>query len=433
MTRKILRLICIIIALAVMMVESSCALSARIEYISQSIFWSRLSVALLGWLIGVILSLSLLFFTFSGRKPEHITWEFHLEDWIPSIILFLAALRQYQDVTILKGEVFIFGNWGNALNIFLALIYIAFVFLGRIFGKKAPTTMLTGSHLRQTKVPSVGFFHVPPKFRSDWDRLWIMTILPTLLFLHIFLIGESSPLDGGLGKVPFALFIFSGGGTWAVVTSIGAKVSQTDKKQVQRIVIKAFIYSFASFAAVSIVSWLLYSSFGLLSEELGILGNHFIGFCVSLIPPLFFFQHRTKNFQENRSLLAVIILVVIGIIGITAAAIEQSGLSQSTTESVVGLLYAFTIFVLIGVIDQHYPIAGFQSGILIRVQPGQEREVINRLGTIKGVYEARLVFGPYDIVVNVSAIDEEAANDIFFKIRDLQGVLGTTTLINLEL
>jgi hypothetical protein len=148
---------------------------------------------------------------------------------------------------------------------------------------------------------------------------------------------------------------------------------------------------------------------------------------------LFFFQHRVRNFEERRSLLAIIILVVIGIVGITAAAIERCGLSQSTAELGVRLLYACTIFVLIGVIDQHYPVAGFQSGILIRVRPGQEREVIDGLDTIKGVHEARLVFGPHDVVVSVSAINEEAAIGIVSKIRDIPGVLGTTTLISLEL
>lgn len=48
------------------------------------------------------------------------------------------------------------------------------------------------------------------------------------------------------------------------------------------------------------------------------------------------------------------------------------------------------------------------------------------------MYDARLVFGMHDIVATVSAINDEAAIEIIIKIREIPGVLSTTTLIGLK-
>ncbi|MBE9592467.1 MAG: hypothetical protein IMF19_03205 [Proteobacteria bacterium] len=234
----------------------------------------------------------LLIFTSAGRrqKPSNLKLGFHFEDWIPSIILFLAAFSQFCEAPIL-------GNWSNVLNIVLALSYIVFVFAALFSGMKATTTMRTSYHPRQNTTPG-SFFHVPQKFRPDWDRLWIMTCLPSILFLHIFLLSESSPLDGGVWNVFVALFIFSGGGTWAVVASIGVRVkAPAERKQAGRVVIKAFIFSALTFVVVFLISWFIYNYFGLLQDDQGILGDYLAGFCLALIPPLFFFQHRVRKLE----------------------------------------------------------------------------------------------------------------------------------------
>ncbi len=68
--------------------------------------------------------------------------------------------------------------------------------------------------------------------------------------------------------------------------------------------------------------------------------------------------------------------------------------------------------------------------VLIRVQPGREKEVLEKIRAIEEVKEALSVTGRFDIVARTSAPDIDMLGKITLeKIRALEGVLYTETLI----
>jgi len=70
--------------------------------------------------------------------------------------------------------------------------------------------------------------------------------------------------------------------------------------------------------------------------------------------------------------------------------------------------------------------------LLLNVETGTEKEVINNLETLQEVKEARMVYGVYDIVVRVEAETmEELKNVVSWTIRRLDRVRSTMTMITL--
>jgi len=71
-----------------------------------------------------------------------------------------------------------------------------------------------------------------------------------------------------------------------------------------------------------------------------------------------------------------------------------------------------------------------EAVVLIRVQPGRDMEVLEKVRAVEGVKEAFGVTGRFDIAVRTSAPDAETLGKLTLeKIRTLEGVLYTETLI----
>ncbi len=68
--------------------------------------------------------------------------------------------------------------------------------------------------------------------------------------------------------------------------------------------------------------------------------------------------------------------------------------------------------------------------LLLNVETGTEEEVMNKLKPLQEVKEARMVYGVYDIVVQVEAETmEELKNIVSWTIRRLDRVRSTMTMI----
>jgi len=71
--------------------------------------------------------------------------------------------------------------------------------------------------------------------------------------------------------------------------------------------------------------------------------------------------------------------------------------------------------------------------VLITVDVGSEGEILEVLKQIPEVREAQMVYGVYDIIARVEAeIFEEVKHAIAYKIRRIDGVRSTLTLICIE-
>ncbi|MHA2270278.1 MAG: Lrp/AsnC family transcriptional regulator [Candidatus Hodarchaeales archaeon] len=71
--------------------------------------------------------------------------------------------------------------------------------------------------------------------------------------------------------------------------------------------------------------------------------------------------------------------------------------------------------------------------VLINTEIGSEEAVLASLKDIDSVEEANLVYGVYDIVTKVSAPStEELKNVILTKLRELENVRSTLTMIVVE-
>jgi DNA-binding Lrp family transcriptional regulator len=74
-----------------------------------------------------------------------------------------------------------------------------------------------------------------------------------------------------------------------------------------------------------------------------------------------------------------------------------------------------------------------QAYVLINVESGSEKEVVNQLKTVAGVEEAYYSYGVYDIISRVRAETMEKLKDLVTrKIRTLNRVRSTLTLIMME-
>ena len=68
--------------------------------------------------------------------------------------------------------------------------------------------------------------------------------------------------------------------------------------------------------------------------------------------------------------------------------------------------------------------------LLLIVEIGTEEEVMRSLKSIGEVKEARMVYGVYDVIVRVEAVNmEELKNLVSWRIRRLDSVRSTMTMI----
>ncbi|KXA94974.1 hypothetical protein AKJ65_02920 [candidate division MSBL1 archaeon SCGC-AAA259E19] len=67
---------------------------------------------------------------------------------------------------------------------------------------------------------------------------------------------------------------------------------------------------------------------------------------------------------------------------------------------------------------------------LISVEPGKSSEIFKKVEDLDGVETVEAVAGPYDIVTQIEVDSlEKLTSTIFGKIRGIEGVTSTTTLI----
>jgi nitrate reductase NapAB chaperone NapD len=69
------------------------------------------------------------------------------------------------------------------------------------------------------------------------------------------------------------------------------------------------------------------------------------------------------------------------------------------------------------------------AGILIKTDPNKTRSAFEQIKSMEGVGNITAVFGRFDIVVMIRALDLDAAAKMISKIRSVEGVLSTETLI----
>jgi len=61
---------------------------------------------------------------------------------------------------------------------------------------------------------------------------------------------------------------------------------------------------------------------------------------------------------------------------------------------------------------------------------GKEHEILNQLSKIKGVTEARTVYGEFDLIARVEAGDMRTLDNAVTQIRKIGSVIRTVTLIS---
>ncbi len=67
--------------------------------------------------------------------------------------------------------------------------------------------------------------------------------------------------------------------------------------------------------------------------------------------------------------------------------------------------------------------------VLIKVAPGKEKKVYDKIASIKEVEELYPLFGEYDLIAKIVVKDFEELSDIVVnKIRTIEGVVETKTL-----
>jgi DNA-binding Lrp family transcriptional regulator len=72
--------------------------------------------------------------------------------------------------------------------------------------------------------------------------------------------------------------------------------------------------------------------------------------------------------------------------------------------------------------------------ILVSTVPGKEHEVYNKISQIKYVVEIHPLFGEYDLIVKVDALDfSELGKIVIEQVRTIEGVIDTKTLTGIKL
>ncbi len=69
------------------------------------------------------------------------------------------------------------------------------------------------------------------------------------------------------------------------------------------------------------------------------------------------------------------------------------------------------------------------AGVLIRCEPQKEAQVLDALRKLDGLAYVHSLFGRYDMVALVRALDLQAASEVVGCIRAIDGVSYTETLV----
>ncbi len=69
------------------------------------------------------------------------------------------------------------------------------------------------------------------------------------------------------------------------------------------------------------------------------------------------------------------------------------------------------------------------AGVLVRCEPQRETEVLDALRKLEGLSYVYQLFGRYDMVALIRALDLHSASEIVGQIRAIAGVTYTETLV----
>jgi uncharacterized protein with GYD domain len=69
------------------------------------------------------------------------------------------------------------------------------------------------------------------------------------------------------------------------------------------------------------------------------------------------------------------------------------------------------------------------AGVLIKTDPAKTRAAYEQIRSIEGVANITAVFGRYDLIAMIRALDLDDGAAIVRKIRNVDGVISTETLI----
>jgi hypothetical protein len=69
------------------------------------------------------------------------------------------------------------------------------------------------------------------------------------------------------------------------------------------------------------------------------------------------------------------------------------------------------------------------AGVLIKTDPAFTKAAYEELKSLEGVANITAVFGRFDLVVMIRALDLDAGSKLIAKIRSVKGVRATETLI----
>jgi len=69
------------------------------------------------------------------------------------------------------------------------------------------------------------------------------------------------------------------------------------------------------------------------------------------------------------------------------------------------------------------------AGVLINTDPSKTRAVFEKMKSLEGVANITAVFGRFDLVVMIRALDLDAGSKLISKIRNIDGITATETLI----
>ena len=69
------------------------------------------------------------------------------------------------------------------------------------------------------------------------------------------------------------------------------------------------------------------------------------------------------------------------------------------------------------------------AGILIKTDPQKTKYVYEQIKGLEGVANITAVFGRFDLVVMIRALDSDVASKLLSKVRQIEGVVSTETLI----
>ena len=69
------------------------------------------------------------------------------------------------------------------------------------------------------------------------------------------------------------------------------------------------------------------------------------------------------------------------------------------------------------------------AGVLINTEPAKTKQIYDQINSLEGVANITAVFGRFDLVVMIRALDLDAGSKLIAKIREIEGITATETLI----